>query len=326
MTNKIHPISFAIPSEKLVPNVTTKTRWVAHLIPQKRFEPRKTYIYQTEKSYYEDYQCSVFALTKKKAGWDCLRHYEILAQGCLPYFPDLGDCPATTMTHLPKDKIMLANKYHKRWLELDGKESDSASRMIFASQKEIQLANECLKLSLELLEYTKQNLTTEKMASYVLNIIQENNPHRHQIRSVLLMHGTGTYKGPDYMRDLTLHGLKCHLKSKCHESPKVPFIYNDFSEEESKKLYGKGFTYSRNLEAKEMYNGELEKRIMEDIQNHEYDIIMYSHMHERLPHYDLVRQVYKASEIVLLCGQDRHNGTLSKKFADRGHVVFVREL
>ena len=41
----------------------------------------ETYIYQTEPEYYENYQRAYFALTCKKGGWDCMRHYEILASG-----------------------------------------------------------------------------------------------------------------------------------------------------------------------------------------------------------------------------------------------------
>ncbi len=45
-----------------------------------------TYIYDTEEEYFKGYQRAFYAVTCKKAGWDCLRHYEILANGCIPYF------------------------------------------------------------------------------------------------------------------------------------------------------------------------------------------------------------------------------------------------
>lgn len=43
-----------------------------------------------EAAYHKMYQNSLFALTKKKGGWDCLRHYEILANGCIPIFETLS--------------------------------------------------------------------------------------------------------------------------------------------------------------------------------------------------------------------------------------------
>ena len=47
------------------------------------------------------YQNSLFSLTYRKTGWDCLRHYEILASGSIPLFLDLEKCPEDTTT-LPK--------------------------------------------------------------------------------------------------------------------------------------------------------------------------------------------------------------------------------
>jgi hypothetical protein len=35
-------------------------------------------------------------------GWDCLRHYEILASGAVPYFTGVEDSPHDVMTSLPK--------------------------------------------------------------------------------------------------------------------------------------------------------------------------------------------------------------------------------
>ena len=61
-----------------------------------------TYIYDSEDSYYEMYKKSIFGLTYKKAGWECLRHYEILMNGCIPLFLDLKDCPNDCITTLPK--------------------------------------------------------------------------------------------------------------------------------------------------------------------------------------------------------------------------------
>lgn len=44
-----------------------------------------SYSYDTEAEYNKQYSESYFAVSSKKAGWDCLRHYEIIAAGCIPY-------------------------------------------------------------------------------------------------------------------------------------------------------------------------------------------------------------------------------------------------
>lgn len=51
------------------------------------------YRFEREADYYADLQASRFGITMRKAGWDCLRHYEIAANGSVPCFRDLHDKP-----------------------------------------------------------------------------------------------------------------------------------------------------------------------------------------------------------------------------------------
>lgn len=96
----VHPITFAIPKE-LIRRGTKKTKDFAHIDPANR----STYIFDNENEYYADYAQSYFAYTQKKAGWDCLRHYEILMNGCMPAFRDIEKCPQLTMAYFPKSYI-----------------------------------------------------------------------------------------------------------------------------------------------------------------------------------------------------------------------------
>ena len=69
----------------------------------KKIKTRTTIIEQREgnSSYYEQYNNSYFAYTCKKGGWDCMRHYEIIAAGCLPVFKDFDMCPKYVLTTWP---------------------------------------------------------------------------------------------------------------------------------------------------------------------------------------------------------------------------------
>jgi len=98
----VYPIQFAIPEQLIINFKPKKTKDFATVIPFKG----ETYIFTDEKSYYEDYQKSYFGITCKKAGWDCMRHYEIMMNYCFPYFEDLKDCPTLTMFRLPKKTIL----------------------------------------------------------------------------------------------------------------------------------------------------------------------------------------------------------------------------
>lgn len=101
--DQVYPVSFAIPDEKidLYPS-NNKTHIVAPMDPRNP----ASYIYKQEPEYYQQYAESLFGVTTKKGGWDCMRHYEILANNCIPWFLDLEDCPDTTMTSLPKQPML----------------------------------------------------------------------------------------------------------------------------------------------------------------------------------------------------------------------------
>ena len=135
------PITFSIPSSKLTTQSMNKTQEYATCIPG---QP-ETYIFKSEQPYYEDYQKSYYGVTMKKAGWDCMRHYEILGNNCIPYFVGLEDCPKNTLTNLPKELLLEAK-------DLAGN---------FDEQKYFLILN-------ELFDYTKNNLTTQNVAKYVI--------------------------------------------------------------------------------------------------------------------------------------------------------------
>lgn len=100
----ILPISFAFPEEKLQQPME-KTKAIADMIPGNEFN----YIFNDEQEYYNEYNRSLFGITHKKGGWDCLRHYEILGARSVPWFKNLEGCPELTCTTLPKNEFKEMN-------------------------------------------------------------------------------------------------------------------------------------------------------------------------------------------------------------------------
>ena len=139
--NKYIPIHFAIPEVKITLNKLHKTQEYGNIIPG-----QSGYIFNAENNYYEDYNKSYYGITMKKAGWDCMRHYEILANNCIPYFIDLENCPKYTLTNLPKELLIEARELANN----------------FEEQKYNVILN-------QLFDYTKNNLTTKALAKYILN-------------------------------------------------------------------------------------------------------------------------------------------------------------
>jgi len=97
----VYPISFALPSTK-IQKLKQKKREFSICDPR----DKASYIYNNEESYYDGYSDSMLAITIKKAGWDCMRHYEIAANNCLPLFLDINKCPDLTM-HAYNKKICI---------------------------------------------------------------------------------------------------------------------------------------------------------------------------------------------------------------------------
>lgn len=147
--SNVYPISFSVPDEKIVKDTTQilKNKKLANYIPA---SPGTGYIYNDESDYYNDYRTSFFARTHKKGGWDCMRHYEILANYCLPHFPDLINCPKHTMENFPKEMIHYANT-------------------LFDEDR--HFSDEYVDLLNKVFEYTKTNLTTKQSALYVVNTL-----------------------------------------------------------------------------------------------------------------------------------------------------------
>lgn len=92
------PISFSIPSEKIRSPLTKTKLWAT-------YEPTMRYSFSDEAAYYGHYGQALLALTRRRGGWDCLRHYEIMACGCVPFFLGIQKCPQMTCRSLPKDLL-----------------------------------------------------------------------------------------------------------------------------------------------------------------------------------------------------------------------------
>ena len=138
------PITFAFPTSKLAQPNKNKTQDYGTVIPG---QP-ETYIFKTEQSYYEDYQKSYYGVTMKKAGWDCMRHYEILGNYCMPYFIGLENCPKDTLVNFPKELLLEA-----RNLTVNFDESN-----FFTILDQIY-------------DHTKKHLTTKALAEYLISKI-----------------------------------------------------------------------------------------------------------------------------------------------------------
>ena len=179
-----------------------------------------------EAEYKRAYRDAYFGATRRKAGWDCLRHYEIVASGAVPRFEtDLAGCPELTLAFWPKRLLarLAGLEPDPRRLDADGLYAAAAAA---------------------LLAFARLRLTTRALARYVL----ETSGHPGA-RSVLFL---SAHPSPDYVRDMLLHGLKLTVPSvvdmirpaHLYAPPwqQAPARGDDRSG--ANGLYGHGFSYA----------------------------------------------------------------------------------
>ncbi len=100
---RMREIAFSFPQQKIVKVPLSKSRLLAsHVVdPQvaARVGAKTSYAFKDEADYYADMQRARFGITTKRAGWDCMRHYEQAANGCVPCFRDLDRKPPRSAPH-----------------------------------------------------------------------------------------------------------------------------------------------------------------------------------------------------------------------------------
>jgi hypothetical protein len=106
----VYATGFGIPEKKIRPiDLKIKNKQFQTTAPSDAcFFSNQVYRFDNEDSYYTDMAESWFGLTCKKGGWDCLRHYEIMACGALLLFKDYNEKPPLCEPNCPT--ISYSNK------------------------------------------------------------------------------------------------------------------------------------------------------------------------------------------------------------------------
>lgn len=154
-------ISFGIPEKKIIKQIPEKSKLFGmHIVDQEVIDGlqygKYYYGFDSESEYYQDLQSSRFGITTKRAGWDCMRHYEIAANGAVPCFRDLDRKPEMCAPHGLKPGINCINY----------KSFDDLMQQINALDNNIYT-----KLQSDALDWAKSK-STKAIASELLSIIR----------------------------------------------------------------------------------------------------------------------------------------------------------
>lgn len=150
LDNQILPISYSYPHDLIPHTFDNKTQIKATVDPR----DRSTYIFDHQQDYYQDYRNSMWAITMQKSGWDCLRHYEILGNRCVPYFINLQNCPRKICVNLPKNLLLHVRMLIDQLGERDIRSYETSD--LFASLRD------------NIFQHFLKNGTTIAAATYIL--------------------------------------------------------------------------------------------------------------------------------------------------------------
>ena len=178
--------------------------------------PGYPYSFTNFAEYLKTYARSHFAITHRKAGWDCFRHLEIMASGSAPLMLDASDIPEFSMVHYPKH----------------------AFRQILTNARTRGVPS--MRTHEDLYAFMTEHLTTQAMIHYLLQCTQITDVNR--VLFVDQQHSDAV----DYLSTLTFIGLKEHFGQQCCPLFPAPWIYRDYDGDVS-HLYGRGFGTTRLL-------------------------------------------------------------------------------
>jgi len=271
----LYPISFCLPSQKKLPfREKQKTKKVSFIVPG----DASTFVFTDENSYMNEYQISEFARTRKKGGWDCVRHLEIMAASAVPLFKDIEKCPRFTMVHYPKSLFQETNK---NWEHL--------------TQQDYEL------LVKKTYQWFCENLTSDKMVNYLLSISS------NETASSVLFIDRALTKKPDCQSAMILGGLKNIFKANCEVAYPLECLY--FSSPFPKKPHWWKTNFNIYKILPEDYRSPNEKhfnkqQIINNIKERKYDLIVYGSVTRSLELFELVKKYYPKKQVIGINGED----------------------
>jgi hypothetical protein len=261
--------------------------------------PGYPYSFHSEADYLAKYAESYFALTHRKAGWDCFRHVEIMASGSVPLMPDASEIPEFSMVHYPKHALAK-----------------------IARKVAVERGRPSWELRSELRAFFLKHLTTKSMAAYILEAAGI-----PPDASVLFL-DANLPSNPEYISTLTAIGLKENLGSNCTLHPTADFLYQD-SHIDTQGFYGRGFGYGKKIEPTHRAHHELAEvtSLTNSVDYKDFDYAVVGSITRNVQLTASLFNHFPPSRIVLIHGEDLPPTTAeTHHLRTSGAHVFVRSI
>lgn len=240
--NPVYPISFSYPSMKWERYTNLRYNCVrphdfSYIIPG------RPYSFEREEDYMNTYGKCKFAITMKKAGYDCLRHYEILAAGAVPYFIGLSDIPRNTMHTFPASLI-------KQVMQLPGVPSEDVVVQTIKDGTGVPFIDHCI-FDNNHFEFLRTSLmricANQILTSHLYKYLKASNKKLKTSSRVAVWTHTKTECWVDYQHVMVCIAL---IEAGHHivVNVNIDFIFED-TDVNPLTLYGRGFSISKCVNA-----------------------------------------------------------------------------
>ena len=290
---KVFPISYAAYTDFIRPHPLPKAYDFAPYRPgaMSAFRHLRLYGPLQEAEYFDDYSRSYFGFTRRKAGWDCMRHYEIIAAGAIPYFVNLSQVPSRTMAPFPKALVLEAMSMPGVIFQMSPEGHEIARAEIDHS---VFNHSHYFELLGRLHAWTSEHLTTTALAQRILRTMGLHDSMWGSAKVLFMVHPGGfgpaaTYDEGGNLRDMLFHGLRRTLGRRLVDAFRMSHMYDDVLPEtpaasaisveewESEELHarswmhGWGFFHAGLLESDHLID---RTRIQEQIRSRDFDLVI----------------------------------------------------
>ena len=311
----IHPIGFGVPEESVVGCVPVKSRGFAiNIVASGNYQFGAT----EEHEYRRQLRSGFYAHTRRKMGWEAMRHYEILAAGTVPFFTNLSTAPPYALPRLPKRLLL-------ELMRLPG--VDAATSTV---DPNVMPAGRYYALADALLRVTRQTLTTRAVAADLLSVVHRSLPTPAErsvpLRTCLFLSGDAV--NSDYQRDVVLHGLKAILGAGVVDYASPRHMYRQRNGEDTfvsrAGLHGLGYAITGYLEgrggvtsphqapnqtsAQQQLGGDTQQQrgLRDSILRREFDVVVFGSVRRGMPFWPEVEASYPRERIVFVEGEDTY--------------------
>lgn len=251
-------------------------------------------------------------MTFKKAGWDCARHHEILANGCIPVFVDVEAAPEggamemlpkSFLRHIQNDSFMHVERNVSMWYRSRGPVKPVFLSELYWLKDPVFRGPFYNELVSQLIAWTNKHLSCQEVVSYMLK-----SSNNLGAKSALFVSSSHV---EDYMRDGLLIGFKRHFGQNLTEAFCIPHLRNTteryFSMLHSGRLRGDScITFSFDV-------------IEDMIASKSFDLIVYAQ--GKTEFLSTVRQHYPKSQVLSVHALDHPAGFALSSWS----TLFMRE-